>query len=90
MGAHAILLLSCLDQKGLVATVSEWIYRNGGNIIGADQHSDLDQGVFLQRVEWDLEGFALGRAAIAEEFRPIADCFRMRWELRFTDHGRFG
>ena len=85
MGAHAILLLSCLDQKGLVATVSEWIYRNGGNIIGADQHSDVDQGVFLQRVEWDLEGFALGRNEIAAQFRPIAERFRMRWDLRFTD-----
>jgi formyltetrahydrofolate deformylase len=86
MSVRAILLVSCRDQKGIVAAVSEWIYRHGGNIIGADQHSDLDQGVFLQRVEWDLEGFALEGAAIADGFRPIADRFRMRWELRFTDH----
>jgi formyltetrahydrofolate deformylase len=86
MSVRAILLVSCRDQKGLVAAVSAWIYGHGGNIIGADQHSDLDRGVFLQRVEWDLEGFALERGAIAEEFRPIAERFGMRWELRFTDH----
>jgi formyltetrahydrofolate deformylase len=86
MGVRAILLLSCPDQKGLVAAVSEWIYRNGGNIIEADQHSDLDQRVFLQRVEWDLQGFRLDRSEIAGQFRPIAARFGMRWELRFTDH----
>jgi formyltetrahydrofolate deformylase len=86
MGGRAILLLSCRDQKGLVAAVSQWIYAQGGNIVGADQHADLDRGVFLQRVEWDLEGFALERGAIAEAFRPVAERFGMRWELRFTDH----
>ena len=60
MGARAVLLLSCADQKGLVATVAEFVYRNGGNIVSADQHTDAEQGVFLQRVEWELEGFGLG------------------------------
>lgn len=85
MGAHAILLLSCPDQKGLVATVSEWIFRNGGNIVGADQHSDVEQRVFLQRVEWELEGFGLSRDEIGDRFRPIAERFGMRWDLRFND-----
>ena len=85
MGAHAVLLLSCLDQKGLVATVSEWVYRHGGNIVGADQHSDVEKGVFLQRVEWELDGFGLARDEIADRFRPIAERFGMRWDLCFTD-----
>ena len=85
MGAHAILLLSCLDQKGLVATVSEWVYRHGGNIVGADQHSDVEQEVFLQRVEWELDGFGLARDEIAARFRPVAERFGMRWDLRFSD-----
>jgi len=86
MGARAVLLLSCADQKGLVATVAEFVYRNGGNIVSADQHTDAEQGVFLQRVEWELEGFGLGRAETAERFRTIAERFGMRWDLRFTDH----
>lgn len=86
MSARAVLLLSCVDQKGLVATVADWVYRNGGNIVEADQHTDVDRRVFLQRVEWDLDGFRLGREEIAEGFRPIAERFGMRWDLRFTDH----
>ena len=52
----ATLLISCRDQKGLVAAVSDFLYRNDGNIIHADQHTDLEEGVFVQRVEWELRG----------------------------------
>jgi formyltetrahydrofolate deformylase len=47
----AVLLLSCPDQKGLVAAVSDFLYRNNGNIIHADQHTYLEGGVYLKRVE---------------------------------------
>src|SRR3990172_1602636 len=68
----AVLLLSCPDQKGLVASVSDFLYRNDGNIIHADQHTDAQQGIFLQRVEWQLEGFKVPREGIADAFRPLA------------------
>ena len=58
-GVTAVLLLSCRDQKGLVAAVSDFLYRNDGNIVHADQHTDHEEDVFLQRVEWQLEGFAI-------------------------------
>jgi formyltetrahydrofolate deformylase len=79
------LLISCRDQKGLVAAVSDFLYRNNGNITHADQHTDREEGVFLQRVEWEIEGFAIGREEIAAGFRPIAERFGMTWRLRFSD-----
>src|SRR3990172_5205776 len=98
----ATLLLSCRDQKGLVAAVSDFLYRNDGNIIHADQHTDAstrsagsgqaslstgqEEGVFLQRVEWELKGFAVPREGIAEAFEPIAQRFGMTWSLRFSDY----
>jgi formyltetrahydrofolate deformylase len=81
----AILLISAPDQKGLVAAVSEFIFRHGGNVIHADQHTDQEEGIFLQRVEFELEGFALGREAIAPAFAGIAESFSMRWQIRFSD-----
>ncbi|MEE8347687.1 MAG: formyltetrahydrofolate deformylase [Dehalococcoidia bacterium] len=81
----AVLLLSCPDQKGLVASVSDFLYRNDGNIIHADQHTDAEEGIFLQRVEWELSGFAIPRDGIAEAFRPVADRFGMTWSLHFSD-----
>lgn len=50
--APHICLLHGPDQPGLVAKVSGWIYERGGNILHADQHRDLEEGIFFQRVEW--------------------------------------
>jgi formyltetrahydrofolate deformylase len=83
--ATAVLLLSCPDQKGIVAAVSDFLYREQGNIIHADQHTDREEGVFLQRVEWQLAGFGVPRDAIAGAFRPIAERFGMTWRLHFSD-----
>jgi formyltetrahydrofolate deformylase len=81
----ATLLISCRDQKGLVAAVSDFIYRHGGNILDADQHTDRELGIFLQRVEWEMAGFSLARDEIADAFRPLAGRFGMKWELHFSD-----
>jgi formyltetrahydrofolate deformylase len=82
----ATLLISCRDQKGLVASVSDFLYRNNGNIIHADQHTDQEEAIFVQRVEWELRDFAVKREEIAEAFRPIAERFGMSWSLRFSDY----
>jgi formyltetrahydrofolate deformylase len=81
----AVLLISCRDQKGLVATVADFLYRNGGNIVHADQHTDHEEGVFLQRVEWELRDFAIAREELESAFRPLAERFEMAWSLRFSD-----
>jgi len=82
----AVLLLSCPDRRGLVAGVSDFIFRNSGNIINADQHTDPEEAIFLLRIEWELEGFGIPRQEIADAFRPIADRFEMTWDLRFSDY----
>jgi formyltetrahydrofolate deformylase len=82
----ATLLISCRDQKGLVAAVSDFLYRNNGNIIHADQHTDQEEGVFLQRVEWELDGFEIARDEIESTFKPIALRFGMKWTLHFSDY----
>src|SRR6188474_3147600 len=48
-----IALLHGPDQPGLVARVAGWIFERGGNILHADQHRDMEAGVFFQRVEWE-------------------------------------
>jgi len=82
----ATLLISCKDQRGLVAAVSDFLFRNDGNIIHADQHTDQEEGVFLQRVEWELGGFKLKRDDIAGAFSPLAERFGMSWRLQFSDY----
>jgi formyltetrahydrofolate deformylase len=83
--ATATLLLSCPDQKGLVATMADWVYRHDGNIVHADQHTDASEAVFFQRIEFDLEGFDLDRTEIVPALSPLLERFAMRCDVRFSD-----
>lgn len=77
----AILLIDCPDQKGIVASVSDFLYHHNANILHADQHQDGDLKLFLTRVEWDLTDFGLPIADFGNAFAPIAEKFQMRWRL---------
>jgi formyltetrahydrofolate deformylase len=81
----ATLLLSCPDRPGLVAKLANFIYSNGGNIIHADQHTDFTKGLFLTRIEWQLEGFNLPREVIAPAWSAIAKPLEADWKLHFSD-----
>ena len=57
MKNSAILLISCPDRKGEVATIADFVYRHNGNILRADEHADEESGLFLMRVEFDPKDF---------------------------------
>lgn len=84
----ARLLLSCPDQRGLVARVADFVWRLGGNVTHADQHTDEQEGVFFQRVEFRLDGVSAGRDEIASGFGVLADECGMAWRLTFSDEIR--
>ena len=65
-----IALLHGPDQPGLVARVSGWIFERGGNILHADQHRDMEAGIFFQRIEWEPKTGA--EAADSAAFRAFA------------------
>ena len=86
MKSSAILLVSCPDAKGEVATIADFVYRHGGNILHADEHADEESGLFLMRVEFDPKDFDidLSDKALADfgrHFEPIATRFQMTWRL---------
>jgi formyltetrahydrofolate deformylase len=82
----ATLLIHCPDRMGLVATVTEFIYKNNGNVLYLDQHVDPQAQAFFMRVEWDLCNFAIPDDKIGEFFKVlIADRLGMQWTLYFSD-----
>jgi len=80
----AILLVDCPDRKGIVAAISDFLFRHNANILHADQHQDADLGLFLTRVEWDLEDFKLQPTDFQKEFASVAERFQMRWRLELS------
>ncbi len=81
MKNSAILLISCPDRKGEVATIADFVYRHNGNILHADEHADEESGLFLMRVEFDPRDFDIDLADFGKHFSPIAEAFHMKWRL---------
>ncbi len=81
-----ILLLSCRDRKGIVAQVANFIYKNNGNILHSDEHIDYENNIFFMRIEWDLNGFKIPSKKIEEEFKPLAQKFKMKYILKFSNY----
>ena len=80
-----ILQLICPDRPGLVSELAGWVAANGGNIHHADHHTDAGAGVFLSRIEWQLEGFGIPRQALPAAAMALADRLAGRAELHFSD-----
>ena len=80
----AVLLVACPDKKGLVAAIADFLLLHNANILHADQHQDREAGLFLMRVEWDLDGFDLGVHRFEEAFAPIAATHGMTWRLALS------
>ncbi len=85
MTKTGILLIDCPDRKGIVAAVSDFLYKCNANILHADQHQDADRNLFLMRVEWDLAGFDIGIDEFTRQFAAIAERYQMRWRVERSD-----
>jgi formyltetrahydrofolate deformylase len=79
-----VALLHGPDQPGLVARVSGWIFERGGNILHADQHRDMEAGVFFQRVEW-VPPAGADTGAVASEFERFAHGLGMNPQVSRSD-----
>ena len=86
MKPSAVLLISCPDRKGEVATIADFIYRHNGNILHADEHGDEESGLFLMRVEFDPKDFDIDLDDFGKHFSPVAETFAMQWRLAQSSH----
>lgn len=79
----ARLVISCPDQHGIVAAVSELIAELGGNIITLDQYSTgVEEGQFFQRTVFHLPGFASRRREVERAVDTrLAQRFAMDFQL---------
>src|SRR5260370_7707098 len=81
MKNSAILLLRCPDRKGLDASIADFIYWHGGDILHFEQHQAGEERYYLARVEWDLTGFEFDLKDFPKWFAPIPEQFSIRWRI---------
>lgn len=85
MRQSAILLINCPDAKGLVASVSGFLYEHGANILSTDEHRDDASERFFMRIEWDTADFRLDQTAFAAAFEnQVARRFAMDWRVEYS------
>jgi len=71
-----ILLFQCNDALGIVAGISNFILKHGGNIVTADQYSTaLENGHFFMRVEFIVDEH-LSLKYLENDLLPVATKFK--------------
>ena len=81
MKSSAVLLVNCPDQKGVVARISDFIYRHNGNILFADEHGDAELNLFLMRIEFDSTDLDFPLPDFSRHFDPVAQEMHMQYQI---------
>ena len=79
--ATSTLLVTCSDQRGIVAALAQVLFEHGANILDADQHTDSEAGVFFQRIRFDTAELRTDRATLESAIAEVADRLGMRWQI---------
>ena len=75
------LSISCPDQIGLVAAVSDFLAKHQVSIIEANHHTDAETKWFFMRHEIIIDGSISSLEALEQDFAPIAAKYEMNWQL---------
>ncbi|AXF57508.1 formyltetrahydrofolate deformylase [Salicibibacter kimchii] len=79
------LLITCPDQRGIVAAVSQFLATHQANIIESSQYStNPEGGDFFIRIEFECPDLDSKKTLLQEEFETIAQRFSMEWTLSFV------
>lgn len=76
------LVISCPDQVGIVARVTQFIAEQGGSLLEANNHTDIDNSWFFIRCVINAETLDCDLNTFRQRFESIAAEFKMKWYIR--------
>jgi len=80
------ILINCKDSKGIIASVTNFIHQQNGNIVYIDQHVDRQDNMFFMRLECELLEESFSFRVFKKVFSDvIAEKFEMTWRLYDSD-----
>jgi len=77
-----VLILSCPDQRGIVATVTALLFEQGANIEESQQFLDVRTAQFFMRIRFSVEAGGAAAARWRELFASVATAYGMDWSIR--------
>ncbi|GMA51459.1 formyltetrahydrofolate deformylase [Alicyclobacillus contaminans] len=81
-GERGRLRIVCPDGPGIVAAVSDFLFRQGANIVQSDQYTTHPEaGLFFMRVEFDLPNLDSRFSELQHRFAEIRQRFDMQAEF---------
>jgi formyltetrahydrofolate deformylase len=82
VAVRRVLTLSCPDRVGIVAAVSAYLAELGGNMLDAQQFSDVDTATFFMRVVVEGPAEAFDVEVLRQSFaRDVASRFAMDYTV---------
>ena len=80
------VLVSCPDRPGLVAALSQLLYRHGANILTAEQHTDPATSRFFQRIRFDSADGDNDPDSLQAALAEVGESFEMSWQIVYDDY----
>jgi formyltetrahydrofolate deformylase len=77
-----VLLLSCPDQRGIVATVTALLFEREANIEESQQFDDVRTDQFFMRIRFSTTAGATSLEQWQGWFAPVAQRYGMEWSVR--------
>ncbi len=76
------LLIHCEDQPNIIASVTNFMANNDGNIVYIDQHVDREQNIFFMRLECEFDSNLFSIENFKGSFNTaLADRFQLKWRM---------
>jgi len=76
------ILIHCKDRPNIIASVTNFIAKKGGNIVYIDQHVDREQDIFFMRLESEFASESFSTESFKSIFKSdLADTFEMKWRI---------
>ena len=82
----AIFLIQTDDRKGLLASVVDFFYSRGYNILKCQQHTDSFEKRFFMRIELDASDMKTSRKELEDEFAVLASSLSLEWSCHWSDY----
>ncbi len=76
-----VLILSCPDQRGIVARVTQLLFERGANIEESQQFDDPRTDRFFMRLVFSVQAGGAPLEQWRTWFAVVADAFGMQWQM---------
>lgn len=78
------ILIKCPDQKGIIATLTGFFYKEGFNIISSQQYTNSQENKFFMRIRLAADAaVVLSKAELENRFEQLAGSFQIAWKIDY-------